>query len=143
MRLASEASHLSKNLGPARRPHRRFVHVGQTVLHYPNSDTAAKPSLALVDAVGEMALDLLVFREGSESWSVVSGVRHVDLDKSEAVRLESGGWDFTEGDVRLYNARPELGQWYEDTEAGKKAVAEEEARRKQQDAERKAEKITA
>lgn len=120
---------MSKSPGPARRPHRRFVHVGQTVLHYPNSDTAARPAIALVEAVGEMALDLLVFREGSESWSIVSGVRHVDLDKSEAVRLESGGWDFTEGDIRLYAARPELGQWYEDTEAGKKAAADEEARR--------------
>lgn len=131
MRLAREASHLNRNLFktvPARRPHRKFVCVGMTVLHYPASDTDVKPTIAIVEAVGDMALDLLVFAEGSESWKIISGVRHVDEEKSEAIRLESGGWDFTDHDMRLYNARPELGMWWEDTKEGKEAIAAEEAK---------------
>lgn len=100
--------------------------VGKTVLYYPSGNTQLHPLVAFVEKVGESGVDLLFRSNYSEYLSGVSGCRHVD-DRSanEAIRMESGGWDFTEDDVRLYLARPELGMWPEELEAEKLKKAEQ------------------
>ena len=95
--------------------------VGKSVLYYPSGNTQLEPIPATVLAVGEYGLDLLFRPNQSEYLYEQSGVRHVD-DKTanEIIRMESGGWDFTEDDIRLYTLRPELGAWPENMDEARK-----------------------
>lgn len=101
-----------KSAPPRVRRSYAFVYVGQPVLWYPSGNTDVEPLPAFVCKVGEMALNLAVYAEGWPRMKTVEGVRHVDeRDVGEAIRMESGGWDHTDGTVRLYARAKELATW--------------------------------
>lgn len=97
-----------------KRPHKEMVCAGQPVLWYPDGNTRARPSPAVVEYVGEMTVSLQVFQEGSPYSKYIDGVFHVDQKVGEQVRMDTGGWDHTDATIRLYRKAPELALWPED-----------------------------
>ena len=111
------------------RPQRkhRFVAVGMVVNWYANGDTFSKPQIAYVEEVGEMALTCRVVLDDTAYLARREGVFHVDEQKSDVIRAESGGWEHTSLTNRLYSEFPKLGMWPEELEAAAdKSKAERE-----------------
>lgn len=70
-------------------PPDRYAEVGMMVIHYPDLAVDAKPSLAIVTAIGMDAIDLLVFHPGISGGWPQSGVYHRE---HQADKLSGDGY---------------------------------------------------
>jgi hypothetical protein len=115
---------LSQPKAPVKEPVRRFPFVckGMNVLWHEAGNPQHPGCAATVTEVGEMGLDLSIQEPDYDRLIRKTGVRwNHEPNVSEAVRDDSGGWDFTENDLRVRAIFDDLTLWPEQLQRANRA----------------------
>lgn len=95
-----------------------FVSVGMTVLWHSDGNPEYPGCAAIVTSVGEQGIDLAILEPDYDRIIRKTGVRWNHEPRiTTAQREDSGGWDFTEADLRLRRVFDEFGLWPEQIQA--------------------------
>lgn len=88
-----------------------YCHVGQIVLWHTDGNRKYPPSPAVIEAIVEKGVDLVLFAEGNVKKECV---RHVD-DKTATIThfQESGGWQHTPTTNMMFRLAPEFADWHD------------------------------
>jgi len=97
-----------------------YVHIGMTVLWWPNGNSRSKPKAAIVTDIGALALDLHVIEPASDRLNQVLACHHMSANVPEPVRAETGGWDHTPSTKALFELDPDFRKYPEQIEREKR-----------------------
>lgn len=94
----------------------RYLHIGMSVLWWPNANEKHPPRAATVTSIGNNAIDLALIDPDSDRLVHVTACHHMSSRHiTPQVREETGGWDHTPTQNAIFALAPDFAEYPEQT----------------------------